>query len=180
MTRHMLKDEVADKLTELLGPMTGTARRILEVGTGWGESAEFFSQLKPDWKIYTIDGFGLYGDGRIYSEFDGDKVLKINQAIRRLGNAIQILGDSPTIPWELPLDALFLDGDHTEKGCRADFERFSPWLEPGGLLIFDDLNQPNNPANGVAKVVELALATGKYKIIYRGYFCAILLKTEPA
>jgi protein-L-isoaspartate O-methyltransferase len=48
---HMLKPEVADKLTELLTPMEG--KRILEIGTGWAESAEFFSRLKPAWKIYT-------------------------------------------------------------------------------------------------------------------------------
>lgn len=169
----MLKPEVAEKMTELIGPMTG--RRILEIGTGWGESATFFSKLKPEWKIYTIDAFGLYGDGRIYSSFKHEDVFRINDMVRKCGNVIQILGDSSSIPWELPIDALFLDADHTWRGCSDDFFRFAPWVRPGGFVIFDDYNQPNNPANGVKQVVAMMLGSSDlWEMIYEGYYCAIL------
>jgi predicted O-methyltransferase YrrM len=173
---HMLKPEVADKLTELLTPMDG--KRILEIGTGWAESAEFFSRLKPEWKIYTIDGFGLYGDGRIYPRLEHEEVLKINQKIQRCGNVIQILGDSSAIPWELPLDLLFIDGDHSYDGCLRDFLAFYKWVRTGGLICFDDYTQENNPLNGVKKVVDLVTVAMKnqYEIIHKGYYCAILKK----
>lgn len=170
----MLKDEVAAKMAEIFGPMSG--ERILEIGTGWAESAEFLSQLKPKWKIYTIDGFGMYGDGRIYARMDHDKIFDINSRLRKCGNVIQILGDSASIPWELPLDGLFLDGDHRFEGCMADFNHFWQWVKPGGYVIFDDFRQPNNPANGVAKVVDYVLERyhDEFDLFYSGYYCAIL------
>lgn len=169
---HMLKQEVADKMRELITPMD--VNRIVEIGTGWGESAKFFSELKPDATIYTIDGFGLYGDGRIYSEFNHDAVKKINQGLGK--NVIQILGDSSKIPWELPIDVLFIDGDHTEEGCLKDFLRYAPYVTEGGIIIFDDYTQENNPNNGIKEVVRLALGTKTYEMIYEGYYCAILKK----
>lgn len=171
---HMLKQEVADKLTELITPMSGC--RILEIGTGWGESAAFFSALKPEWKIYSIDGFGLYGDGRIYSEWDHNAVKKISLGLPP--NVIQILGDSSKIPWELPIDLLFIDGDHSFEGCYSDFKQFHNWVREGGLICFDDYNQPNNPANGVKKVVHSILEDDPagYHLIHYGYYAAILKK----
>jgi predicted O-methyltransferase YrrM len=172
---HMLKQEVADKLTELMTPMQG--KRILEIGTGWGESAEFFSKLKPDWKIYTIDGFGLCGDGRIYPSLMHENVLHISQKMEKLGNVIQVLGDSSKIPWELEIDALFIDGDHSYRGCLADWTRFSPHVRKGGLICFDDYTQENNPNNGVKEVVQTVMnTTSNFQLIHEGYYSAILLK----
>ena len=36
------------------------------------------------------------------------------------------------------IDLLFVDGDHSEEGVRADFDRWSPLLTPGGHLLFHD------------------------------------------
>ena len=37
-----------------------------------------------------------------------------------------------------PVDLLFVDGDHSEEGVRADFKHWSPQLRPGGHLLFHD------------------------------------------
>jgi predicted O-methyltransferase YrrM len=37
-----------------------------------------------------------------------------------------------------PVDLLFIDGDHSEPAVRADFERWSPFLRPGGHVLFHD------------------------------------------
>ena len=116
----MLKPEVSDKLLELLPPMG--VKRILEIGTGWGESANFFHKIKPRAKIYTVDAFGLYGDGRIYSLFTHEAVKKIHESLPP--NCIQILGNSSRVPWELDIDVLFIDGDHTYEGCGNDFMNY--------------------------------------------------------
>jgi predicted O-methyltransferase YrrM len=171
---HMLKQEVADKMKELITPMKGRARRILELGTGWGESAAFMSNLKPNWTIYTVDGFGIYGDGRIYSSFNHDEVKKIIEGLPK--NVIQILGDSNSIHWELPIDVLFIDANHTQEACSQDFYNFYGWVTKGGLIIFDDYNQENNPANGVKAAVAEITKHFKVKLIYEGYYCAILKK----
>jgi len=144
--------------------------RLVETGTGWGHSSQFFSKVLPNWIIYTIDAFGIYGDGRIYN---GYKTIDVKKIIdQHPENVIQILADSKSVPWEMPIDVLYIDADHTEEGCRADYERYSPFLARGGLLIFDDYVQDNNPANGVRKVVD---GLEGYRILYTG-IAAILRK----
>lgn len=39
----------------------------------------------------------------------------------------------------IKFDLIYLDGDHTEEGVRADIEAYSPLLRKGGYLIGDDL-----------------------------------------
>jgi hypothetical protein len=50
-----------------------------------------------------------------------------------------------------PLELLFVDGDHSYEGARADFERWSAFVRPGGHLLFHD-----------------AVDTGKYGNVYPG------------
>ncbi len=37
------------------------------------------------------------------------------------------------------IDFLFIDGDHTRRGCLRDARVFLPWLKRGGLLILHDI-----------------------------------------
>jgi predicted O-methyltransferase YrrM len=37
------------------------------------------------------------------------------------------------------LDVLYLDGDHSYEGIKADFELFSPLVKPGGVIVFHDI-----------------------------------------
>ena len=37
------------------------------------------------------------------------------------------------------LDLLFIDGDHSAAGCEADFNDYSPFVKPGGLIMFHDI-----------------------------------------
>lgn len=43
---------------------------------------------------------------------------------------------SPT--WTEPIDLLFIDGDHTYKGVKEDFEGFRKHLSPHALVVFHD------------------------------------------
>jgi predicted O-methyltransferase YrrM len=38
-----------------------------------------------------------------------------------------------------PLDFLFIDGDHTYNGVRADFEMYAPLVRSGGIVAFHDI-----------------------------------------
>jgi predicted O-methyltransferase YrrM len=126
---------------------------LLETGTGYGESSCFFSSLKPHWTIYTVDAFGLYGDGRIYNEWNTEKVKTVNEKLLACGNVIQLLGDSSKIPWQLPIDVLYIDADHTKEGCKADYDCYAPYVKSGGLIIFDDYEK-HNSINGVSEFVD--------------------------
>lgn len=37
------------------------------------------------------------------------------------------------------VDLLFIDGDHSYDGVRADFENYAPLVKPGGLIAFHDI-----------------------------------------
>lgn len=175
MSGHMLKDEVREAIRVRLEPLKSTPGRALETGTGWGESAKFLGELLPKWTIYTVDGFGLYGDGRIYDSWDHRKIKEVNKSLP--SNVIQILGDSQRIPWELPLDFLYIDADHSYNGCYADFLRYSPYVKSDSFICFDDYNQPNNPSNGVKEVVKRILKKYNYFTLeYEGHYCAIIKK----
>jgi predicted O-methyltransferase YrrM len=41
-------------------------------------------------------------------------------------------------------DFLFIDGDHTVNGVKADYEMYKEFVRPGGLIAFHDIieNQP--------------------------------------
>jgi predicted O-methyltransferase YrrM len=57
-------------------------------------------------------------------------------------------------------DLIFLDGDHSYKQVRADFELASGVLAPGGVLAFHD----SLYFEGVSRVVGEALASAKWQI----------------
>jgi hypothetical protein len=43
------------------------------------------------------------------------------------------------------LDLLFIDGDHSEKGSRNDYNNYSPLVKDGGLIVFHDIaDSPNH------------------------------------
>ena len=37
------------------------------------------------------------------------------------------------------MDFLFIDGDHTYEGVKADFNMYSELVRPGGLIVFHDI-----------------------------------------
>lgn len=37
------------------------------------------------------------------------------------------------------IDMLFIDGDHTFEGVKADYELYSPLVRPGGMVAFHDI-----------------------------------------
>lgn len=49
-----------------------------------------------------------------------------------------------------PIDFLWIDGDHSDAGVRQDFAMYSPYVRPGGLIAFHDINESNYvPGNQV-------------------------------
>jgi hypothetical protein len=40
--------------------------------------------------------------------------------------------------WNEPIDMLVVDGDHTAKGVKADWDNYSKWVKPAGYIFFHD------------------------------------------
>lgn len=58
----------------------------------------------------------------------------------------------------LPLQLVFLDGDHSYEATKRDFERVVPWLSDDGVIAFHDCLY----YEGVSRVIGEALATGQW------------------
>jgi len=50
-----------------------------------------------------------------------------------------IQGDSGTVEWDKPIDVLFIDGSHEYEFVKSDFEKYSPFVKPGGLIYMHDV-----------------------------------------
>ena len=41
------------------------------------------------------------------------------------------------------IDTLFIDGDHSAKAVKEDFYNYLPFMNQGGLILFDNYDDPN-------------------------------------
>ena len=79
---------------------------------------------------------------------------------------ITVIGRSERIGrlWRAPIGLLFLDGGHSRTQAFADYEAWSPWLAPGGVLaIHDVFPDPADGGRPPFEVYEAAGATGAYE-----------------
>jgi predicted O-methyltransferase YrrM len=85
---------------------------------------------------------------------------ELAQALARYGLTDRvhlIVGDSRTAePPPRPASLLFVDGDHTYEGARADYERWRELVAPGGDMLFHDAVDVGGYGNhypGIARLV---------------------------
>jgi predicted O-methyltransferase YrrM len=67
---------------------------------------------------------------------------ELRGALERYGLADKVhllVADSRTVdPPPDPLELLFIDGDHSYEGAKADFTRWGAFVRPDGHLLFHD------------------------------------------
>ena len=129
---------------DLLAALAAGRRTAVEIGVYEGSSAlVLVGALPVDAVLHLIDPFvdsrGLAAGWRGTA-----------WATRRLvGRAVRERG-GPTLRWHVersqdagrrwaePVDLVFVDGDHALEACRLDWELFSRWVKPGGIVVFHD------------------------------------------
>lgn len=134
---------------------------ILELGSKNGLSARsmaLFSKVA----VYCIDMWDLtfLGDKRPDIHLHDDEEFK--RMIKDL-NVVPVKGLSSEIAkvWDKPIGLLFIDGDHTYKGCKADYDGFAHHIIKGGYLVFHDYeNRFPGVAEFVNEIKSVALWTG--------------------
>lgn len=90
-------------------------------------------------------------------------------ALRRFGLDARVnllVGDSRTVDLPSgPFDILFIDGDHTYEGAKADVERWGPHVREGGHLLFHDavdMGSYGNVYPGVQRAVAEVARGGAF------------------
>jgi predicted O-methyltransferase YrrM len=118
---------------------------IMEIGTASGGTLFLLSRVASnEATILSIDlprgGFGGgYGVWRIplYKSFAGKK--QNIYLIRKNSHDEQTLKKVRLILADTLIDLLFIDGDHTYKGVKKDFELYSQLVIKGGIIAFHDI-----------------------------------------
>jgi predicted O-methyltransferase YrrM len=117
---------------------------ILEIGSLHGKSTRYLAQGAQT--VYAIDLWDMVAadDNRKADYTDPQNYERFLNTIKEFDNVVPVKGSSREIAkvWSKPIGLLFIDGDHTYEGARADYENFSPFIVSGGLLVMHDYHNP--------------------------------------
>lgn len=126
-------------------------QRILEIGTARGGTLYLFARIAtPDAILMSIDlPGGLFGKGYPLWKIPLYRSFALHQQTIHLerGNSHDdvMLRRVNSVFRSKFLDFLFIDGDHKYEGVKRDFEMYSPFVRPGGIISFHDI-VPGNPS----------------------------------
>lgn len=135
---------------DALARLAAGRRTAVEIGVYEGSSAVVLARALPaDATLHLIDPFGanptlLPG----WAGVEGATRRVLARAVgRRGGQAPRVVwhverSERTAQAWDGQADLVFVDGDHTEAGCRRDWELWSPFVPPGGVVAFHDARGP--------------------------------------
>jgi predicted O-methyltransferase YrrM len=119
---------------------------VLEIGTRMGGTLFLFTKVaNENAKIISIDFPDGHGGGYPKSRYNFYKLFAVPPQQVEL-----IQGDSHSDNTKVMLerllngqkiDFIFIDGDHSFEGVKMDFDMYSPFVRPGGLVAFHDIKR---------------------------------------
>ncbi|MGX5726583.1 class I SAM-dependent methyltransferase [Metapseudomonas otitidis] len=128
---------------------------ICEIGSYVGASAcSFGAALKgnPIAKILCVDTWNndamTEGQRDTWSEFRRNTEKYSGNIVPVRGYSTEVVGVVRDTISEL--DLLFIDGDHSYEGAKADWDFYKSFLKPGAIVVFHDYGW----AEGVQRVVH--------------------------
>jgi FkbM family methyltransferase len=156
-------------------------RKILEIGTAFGMSAATFLSASPDAELFVSLDLGIYGGllgsqqnnidftrshihewcGRHQVDTRRVRFYRANTQPPGQGDNDNQGLDAPRwcllpevvrLLQEHQFGIVFVDGKHTDDGLLNDMKTFWPFLQPGGLMICDDLHHPEEYAGAFSWV----------------------------
>lgn len=142
--------ENRDKLAELIA--VHDIRTVLEIGSLYGLSAGWFAQ-----RVSRVTCIDLW-PGEVFPGVPKDATLSTFLAnMRSIGVAdriIAIQGDSHLLHWAIGShDLIYIDGDHSYAGCKADIAHFLP--KARRILCGDDYHKQEEYYGVIPAVDEL-------------------------
>jgi predicted O-methyltransferase YrrM len=130
---------------------------VAEIGRFKGGSTVVFATALPEGvELWSYDLHVALRADMTGASLDAE----LSAALARLGltdNVHLLVADSRVVePPAQPLELLFIDGDHSYDGAKADFERWGAFVRPGGRVLFHDAVDTGGYGNvypGVARAV---------------------------
>lgn len=145
MSKGMMNIRDVEALSAAL--LTCQPKRIFEIGTYRGASAEMMLRLLPEAHVISIafvrsiNGRRQYNNDDLRMDQVGELVSPVNRS-----RYTQLIGDSHEIGPDSfitehgNVDFVFIDGDHSREGVRQDTELARAILAPGGAISWHDAN----------------------------------------
>jgi MMP 1-O-methyltransferase len=131
-------------------------RRVVEIGVYEGSSAVVLCEvLDADAELHLIDPFGEHGLALPagWGATEGASRRVVERARRRRGGPRVTwhvdYSASVAARWSGPVDLVFIDGDHSEAGVRADWDGWRGFVEPGGAVVFHDARLSQEAGRGL-------------------------------
>lgn len=136
----------------------------VEIGCYAGGSACLLLQ-RPNTNVISIDLGRPISPNVVLNNVDKLNIHK-NFYVYLLGNSQTITMVSQLKNKISEIDILFIDGDHSYKGVKNDFNLYSSLVKHGGYIVFDDYNDDKHSPEVKKFVNELiSLITDEYEII---------------
>jgi predicted O-methyltransferase YrrM len=145
-----LSDREVECLAVLAASPTASGE-ILEIGTFRGRSTIVLSMaagLSDSNHLVAVDPFILEGSkpednsgqpsARDLLEANLQKA-GVSDRVEFHETYSQALGET----WDRPIRLLWIDGDHSYEGAKADFDTFAPFLVEAGIIAFHDALHPH-------------------------------------
>jgi predicted O-methyltransferase YrrM len=132
-------------------------RRVVELGVYEGSSAVVLCEvLDPGAELHLVDPFGHHGWALPagWGATEGASRRVVARAARRhAGPRVTWHVDysaAVAARWQGAVDLVFIDGDHSEDGVRADWEGWHGFVEPGGAVLLHDARLSREGGRGLA------------------------------
>jgi predicted O-methyltransferase YrrM len=115
----------------------------VEIGSARGKSACFIGlALKRNGhgKLYAIDPH-TQTNWNDDTSVETLPIMQKNLQAVGLIDVVEIVrktSQEAALGWKLPIDLLFIDGDHSYDGVKRDWELFSPYISRFGVVVFHD------------------------------------------
>jgi predicted O-methyltransferase YrrM len=140
----------------LLSELARGRRRVVEIGVYEGSSAVVLCDvLEPGAELHLVDPFGPHPDalreGHAATEWATRRVVE-RAARRSDGPTVRFHVDfsaSVAERWTLPVDLVFIDGDHSEIGVHKDWDMWHRFVVEGGHVLFHDARESQPGGRGL-------------------------------
>lgn len=143
---------------------------IVELGTRYGRWAYRAAKQNPNTHIYCVDcftGTRRHDSGKVVMSGEHEFFEWINNT-KKYRDRIHLLKKTTTdaaTDFDLPIDILFIDADHTYDGLTADLKNWVPKVRTGGLIAGHDWTSKHPKVKrSVRRAVTDYFGIGNFKV----------------